>query len=534
MTALTYLPGLSGTLLSASLALLLLLRKPGRTWLLNVALTVLIGIWCFSQLLWITASDTESAIRAAQLQYIAISLVPFVWLQIARVETGKSASWKFITTALVIVPATTIFLALAYSAENPNALWNNIYLDNSREVPRVEYGSWFWIHAAYCYTTILTGCLFFYGHFFQSPYYQQHLFFSCAIPIALICLNFIYITGNWPFSMDPTPLGFALALVPWTWRVFKGDMFSLSPIARTLAVEKISECLIIVDQKGRVADYNEAAKALFGNKETIIGEPLIELIDDLPPITPKTETTVIQPAVNTYMELRVSPVDMSPLARTFTGRGADMIVTLRDVSRQHQTHEMLLKSRQELEEANLKLSSLANTDELTGLANRRFLLSRLDEEISRARRLDQPLGVLFIDLDRFKAINDSFGHAIGDEVLKAVGSQLLDHRKGIDIAARYGGEELIMVVTNTHREGIFQAAERLWKSIGNMSIETHTGGHLKVTASIGIAMLEATDISGYDLISRADRALYHAKNAGRNQVSLFEHQIYTTLYQTGD
>jgi len=476
MTALTYLPGLSGTLLSIFLAVLLWLRRPGRSWLLNLAMTLLIGIWCFSQVLWTHASDDAAAVRASQLQYIAISLLPLVWLQIARFETGKSADWHFITPLLTVAPLITIYLALTYSTSAPNALWDSIHIDASTGLPDVDYGSWFWIHAGYCYTTILTGCLFFYGHFFQSPYYQQHLFFSCVIPIALICLNFVFVTGNWPFPLDPTPLGFAVALIPWTWRVFKGDMFSLSPIARTLAVEKISECLIIVDQKGRVADYNEAAKTLFGDKAPIIGVPLVELIDDLPPITPKTETTVIRPTVDTYMELNVSPVNLSRLARTFTGSGADMIVTLRDVSRQHITHELLLKSRQELEEANLKLNSLANTDELTGLANRRFLLSRLDEEISRARRLNQPLGILFIDLDRFKAINDSFGHAVGDEVLKAVGSQLLHHRKGIDIAARYGGEELIMVVTNTHREGIFQVAERLWKSIADMPIETRMGG----------------------------------------------------------
>lgn len=530
MTALTYLPGISGTLLSFFLAFLLWSRRPGRSWLLNLAMTALIGIWCFTQVLWASAPNEDAAVKAGQLQYIAIALLPLVWLHIARFETGKSADWLFITPFVTIIPLITIYLVLTYSPDQPNALWTSVTIDSASGLPKVDYGAWFWIHAAYCYTTILTGCLFFYGHFFQSPYYQQHLFFSCAIPIALICLNFIFVTGNWPFSLDPTPLGFAIALIPWTWRVFKGDMFSLSPIARTLAVEKISECLIIVDQKGRVADYNEAAKALFGNKEPIIGVPLVELIDDLPAITPNTETTVIQPMVNTYMELNVSPVSLSPLARTFTGGGADMIVTLRDVSRQHITHELLLRSREELEQANQKLNSLANTDELTGLANRRFLLSRLDEEISRARRLNQPLGVLFIDLDRFKAINDSFGHGVGDEVLKAVGSQLLNHRKGIDIAARYGGEELIMVVTNTQREGIFQVAERLWKSIAEMSIETRMGGHLKVTASIGIALLESTDLSGYDLISRADRALYHAKNAGRNQVSLFEHQKYSTLY----
>jgi len=170
-----------------------------------------------------------------------------------------------------------------------------------------------------------------------------------------------------------------------------------------------------------------------------------------------------------------------------------------------------------------ELDALANTDELTKLANRRFFNTRFGEMMQRARRNRTPLSLLMIDADRFKQFNDTYGHAAGDECLRQIGAVVSNcvKRPG-DIVARYGGEELAVLLADTDIQGAWAVAERIRLQVRGLAL-AHEGnppaGH--VTVSVGLATLppEApADVTTHALFSEADAALYRAKNAGRNQV----------------
>src|SRR5450432_381499 len=170
------------------------------------------------------------------------------------------------------------------------------------------------------------------------------------------------------------------------------------------------------------------------------------------------------------------------------------------------------------------LTQKAQIDALTGLWNRRYFDQRLEAEISLAKRSRRPLGILMLDLDHFKSINDRYGHPMGDEVLRRVGAQLAASVRTEDIVCRYGGEEFAIVAPNISA-GALQLAERLRSAIEKMSFSF--GGHdVKVTVSIGAAGVD--DSPTQALLVQADSALYRAKQNGRNRVEAVIGGVPTT------
>ncbi|MBA1290563.1 diguanylate cyclase [Pseudomonas japonica] len=172
-------------------------------------------------------------------------------------------------------------------------------------------------------------------------------------------------------------------------------------------------------------------------------------------------------------------------------------------------------------------------DPLTGLYNRRFMEATLDKELARARRTDTCLSVVMVDLDNFKALNDCHGHAAGDTVLRAVSSLLARSLRASDIACRFGGEELIVILPDCPPEGAAMRAEAIRASLEAMSV-TEPGQSLNVTASFGVASTTLCGQDSHVLLKAADAALYKAKRAGKNRVESWhltatEQRIVETL-----
>jgi diguanylate cyclase (GGDEF)-like protein len=161
----------------------------------------------------------------------------------------------------------------------------------------------------------------------------------------------------------------------------------------------------------------------------------------------------------------------------------------------------------------------AVTDDLTGLANLRAFTSILDRELERSRRFDAPLGLVMLDIDDFKLVNDSYGHQQGDAVLAQVASVLRGLSRDLDAPARYGGEELAVVLSQTDAEGAVLLAERMREAIEALQVpRIGGGGSLSVTASFGVASVPDTAADRDTLIAAADAALYRAKRTGKNRV----------------
>jgi diguanylate cyclase (GGDEF)-like protein len=161
---------------------------------------------------------------------------------------------------------------------------------------------------------------------------------------------------------------------------------------------------------------------------------------------------------------------------------------------------------------------MSSTDALTGLRTRRFVSDLLSVEFLRAQRYGHPLSVVMADLDHFKDVNDRFGHPGGDAVLRGVSELLLDHIRKTDVAGRYGGEELIVVMPNNLVGGAATMSERWRADVEAARFDVPGGRHAQVTVSVGIAEFESDLDTPEDLIALADDALYRAKANGRNRI----------------
>jgi diguanylate cyclase (GGDEF)-like protein len=160
------------------------------------------------------------------------------------------------------------------------------------------------------------------------------------------------------------------------------------------------------------------------------------------------------------------------------------------------------------------------SDPLTGLANRRFLHEILLRELRRAQRSNQPFAVMIVDIDHFKVVNDTYGHNAGDEMLEQLAGIMLSSVRATDFVVRYGGEEFVILLPETRLADAQQVAEKLRKTIGESVMESTAkpGVILTCTVSAGVSMYPVDAASGEGLILKADKALYFAKQHGRNRV----------------
>jgi two-component system cell cycle response regulator len=159
-------------------------------------------------------------------------------------------------------------------------------------------------------------------------------------------------------------------------------------------------------------------------------------------------------------------------------------------------------------------------DPLTGIYNRRYAAQHMNRVMERARETDGVFAVMMIDLDKFKTINDRFGHDAGDAVLREFSRRLQENIRGVDLVARFGGEEFFVAMPDVDRHAAAAAAERIRRAIEDAPVLLPGGaGEVDVTVSIGVAIATAADNDAEAIIKRADNALFASKEAGRNRVS---------------
>ncbi len=187
------------------------------------------------------------------------------------------------------------------------------------------------------------------------------------------------------------------------------------------------------------------------------------------------------------------------------------------------THLRIRDLTQQLIYVNERLKELVDIDDLTGLFNMRSLYQKLEFEIERGKRFSRDVCVVMMDIDHFKNVNDGHDHLFGSYVISQVGKIIKQSTRNIDIPARYGGDEFLVVLTEVSYDGAMLFCERLRKFIEKTTFRSGTDT-IDLTASLGFAITKPGEsVSARELVRRADNALYHAKRTGRNKVSFFDH-----------
>jgi diguanylate cyclase (GGDEF)-like protein len=289
--------------------------------------------------------------------------------------------------------------------------------------------------------------------------------------------------------------------------------------------------ILVVDDNPDKLSLLEAALTLAGYSVTVAtdGDEALAAIEVYQPDLVITD--VMMPRMNGYelaQRIRANPLTkfIPVIMQTAAGhriedsRRASEVGALGYITDPTDLDLLLARTRTLLEfKAYLDVcEEAAFTDHLSGLANRRRFERQLDREISRSLRFDHPLTLLMLDLDNFKTLNDSFGHDVGDEAIRRIGKVLQQETRGIDLAARIGGEEFAILLVETGREGGMEVAERLRVAINNLDVPASSG----VTASFGVAECPSSGTTADGILKAADIGLYEAKRTGRNRVVCIE------------
>jgi diguanylate cyclase (GGDEF)-like protein/PAS domain S-box-containing protein len=280
----------------------------------------------------------------------------------------------------------------------------------------------------------------------------------------------------------------------------------------------MSDGLLVMDREGRITFANPEALALLGyGLDELIGADMHETLHVKPDGTlgPRSECKVLKVARTgtTYRGVEEAfkckdgtllPVSVSASAIIKEPETTGIVVAFHDITeRKNYEHE---------------LERRAQTDALTGLNNRRHFYELAEQELARARRYGKPLAALMLDVDHFKRFNDTYGHHVGDAVLRKLSEVCTRTLREIDVIGRFGGEEFAVLLPETAAEQAMEAAERLRLAVTGASIQIEGGEALCFTVSIGMSGLALTDGDIDAVLKRADAALYEAKNAGRNRV----------------
>ncbi|WP_295051132.1 diguanylate cyclase [uncultured Fibrobacter sp.] len=245
----------------------------------------------------------------------------------------------------------------------------------------------------------------------------------------------------------------------------------------------------------------------------IVCKPLNNLIDHISQIT-EGNLNIEE------FKAKSSQDEIGRLAKVFNQMHATIKRQIQELNAHRDMLEKEVKERTyELEQANKKLDLISRTDELTQLPNRRDMHRTIEKEVDRANRFRKAFSIIFIDIDHFKDVNDTYGHAAGDAVLKSVASTIRSLLRKYDVLARYGGEEFLTLLPETELKDASHVAERFRKQIENQTI-FFGGQEIKVTITLGVAQFDSSQ-GAEKCIQLADKALYEGKEHGRNRVILW-------------
>jgi diguanylate cyclase (GGDEF)-like protein/PAS domain S-box-containing protein len=393
-------------------------------------------------------------------------------------------------------------------------------------------GLWFHVDTVYMYLIIIAGVWF----LARSLSHNGDLHRSqIKIILAGACLplipNLAYLS---PLSanlqnLDLSVVFFTLAGGVYYYAIIRHKFLDLIPVAHSILIKSMTDSVVVLDVQDRIVEMNPAAALFLGvSREGVVGRPAREILLGWREITQpfwdqlevRTEIVITQ-NIPRYIDLNITPL-VDSKKRT-TGR----ILVFRDITSRKQSESVLKDTNKTLHEQLDEISTLrdqlseqATRDPLTNLYNRRYLEDKLSQELARASRENYPVCVIMVDIDRFKRVNDTCGHKVGDDVLQALASLIILHIRCFDSACRYGGEEFVIVMPKLSVETARERAEFLRREFANMPI-CCPDMKSRPTLSIGLAAYPRDGTNGDQLLNAADQAMYAAKSAGRNRTVIY-------------
>lgn len=483
--------------------------------------TASITIYCFASAFGLMTTTLEQMKFWTTIQYIGMPISSPLGLLFVMKYLGIKVTKKR-CIALFIIP----FISLVMVATNDlHHLHYKVFeIDPVLGAPYIyqEIGIWYIIHGVFIFGCMLVALLLVFSQWKETAkvYRPQLITLMCGQFVPMLTA-FLYLIGITPPGIDPVPMIIWLSSLLYVWAISSSRMFTIMPIAKDTIFNSIDDGVIVLDEMYRLIEFNEASKRMFAPlNKGMFGMDFAKVwpvLSGVPfPLNLNKTVFIGEIQLNNDPSKKIYQVRTSPLQHANNRKGLLLIFT--DIT--------------ELKMLQVKLQHQAYHDELTQIYNRRAFFKKCEEDFVVARKAYSPYTVILMDIDYFKKVNDTFGHDVGDQLLKHVVKVCQALLNDGMLFARYGGEEFVLALKGW---SVLEGATLANKL--RMALETQpliiTEGVITVTISSGVAeALPEQEETINQLLNKADKALYEAKRAGRNQVQIFsENEMDVTVME---
>jgi diguanylate cyclase (GGDEF)-like protein len=500
-------------LVALSFAIYLLNRGRTGVTISFALLNLCIAVYLLGYMVELSVDSLSEMLFWNQVQYLGIPFLPFFWLLVCLLYTNKLNKISFKPILILFLFPVIVFL-VRLTNESHRLFYTayEVISFGSLNLLRLTKGPVYYMHTLFAALCLIAATAIYLRAAGKVEGREKQgyklMLISSMIPYAALLLMIFDPTNR---GIDYAAFLFPVSLCLIFFALLQYDVLSIKAFAKDNLFYQSQDAMLIIEKEGLLLDYNWQAQALFlplanGFKvkekqiqQTLKGYPqLIEVIKA------GVSTDIILDVRNSKRHYEVSCTVLTNLHRRVVGK----LVTLRDITDRKIIEEALRESEE-------KHRVLATTDTLTGLHNRFYFMKRAEDEFNRFQRYGKPFSIIMIDLDCFKEVNDKYGHAGGDKVLKQIGLLMQGNFRKTDITGRLGGEEFCVLMPETTPEDAWKAAEAFRQTL-EAAIIINEGRSIAVTCSIGISSSSKDSHSLYEVLKQADQALYRAKNQGRN------------------
>jgi diguanylate cyclase (GGDEF)-like protein len=474
---------------------------------LFAALMLALTIWTFCYAMELVSATLAGKVFWASAKYFGATSGPVIWFILALRFT-KNDHWLTPALRLALTAFAVVTCLVVFTNDVHHWYWTRIYILPGMPETQTDHGFYFWVYAGVTYSLVLTSVTLFFQYYRTTPafYRRQALLMALGgfVPLAGRILEDFLKIDLFP-KVDNIVLLFLISGILFAYAIFRYSALHVVHIAHNLVIHNLNAGIVVLDVFERIVELNPYAKALARPASTSpIGRPLHEVFDSWlgPDIRAagEHEVAIPNPAGEQWLQVHSAPI------RAENGALAGYALTLFDITARKQAEQ--------------QLADLARTDPLTEIANRRHFYELATAQYARAERYGRALVIMMLDIDHFKQINDTYGHLVGDEVIKQVAAECRRQLRTTDLFARYGGEEFICLLEEEHTDDAVRTAERLRQIIAAYQLHADQRA-IQVTISVGLAALRRGGSGLAELIEQADQALYISKSGGRNRVSVW-------------
>ncbi|PYF08498.1 sensor domain-containing diguanylate cyclase [Ureibacillus chungkukjangi] len=473
-----------------------------------------ITIYCFAAAFGLTASSLEEIKFWTIIQYIGMPFsAPLGLLFIMQYLGVKITKPRVIL--LLAIPMISFILVATNDFHHFHYKSYMVHPSLGAPFSTIEIGIWYLVHGMFTFGSMLAAFLLLIFRWKETAkMYRPQIIALLVGQLVPMVTAFIYLIGVTPAGFDPVPMVLWLTSILYLWSIRTTRLFTVMPIAKDAIFHSISNGVFVLDEQYHLIEFNEAGrrmipqlnKSMIGQDFKIIWKSITGVSDsfNLESVGNKQEMVLeIEIAENFYQ------VRTSTLQDRYVKKG--LLIILTEIT--------------ELKRLQSQLEKQAYFDELTQVFNRRAFFQHCGKKLEHAKAAQTPLTVILFDIDYFKKVNDTYGHMIGDQILKHVAQICQTKLNEVGLFARYGGEEFVIALEGyTANEGT-EIANELRHAI---ELESLVAADLivSITASFGVAQLSNNkDETLTQLLNNADKALYAAKEEGRNCVLFYSEKV---------